>query len=353
MPKRALKTRIAAEQEGECALTGVPLDSNTALIDTDRLVPKAEGGVYTDDNTRIVEPRAHMARHGTLRERADALDELKTLVDDRIQVMKLKLKINNQLLAFSRRTDKPHPETQAFLETQRDAIDAILNDRTRRVEKAILAYRVHDPLVHAALNVPNLGALTVAMLTIYIDFHKMVCDRCHHLVRPATVVDTDGDKTLYCKCSGEITLMHAANTVSSLWKYVGLHCASGDRYQKGEAGGGNKTLRCALWNVAVSMMKDVRSPYRTVYDRTKARLAASEKETKTRDTQGRLVTAMWKDVKPGHRHGAALRAMMKHLLADYWFVGRALAGLPTRALYVEEQLGHTGIVRPEERGWKW
>jgi len=27
--------------------------------------------------------------------------------------------------------------------------------------------------------------------------------------------------------------------------------------------------------------------------------------------------------------------------------------LPTRPLYVEEYLGHTGIIRPEERGWNY
>ena len=75
--------------------------------------------------------------------------------------------------------------------------------------------------------------------------------------------------------------------------------------------------------------------------------------TKTRNNQGQLVEKAWKDTMACHRHGAALRAVMKHFLADYWFVGRELRGLDTRPLYVEEQLGHTGIVRPGERGWKF
>jgi hypothetical protein len=62
---------------------------------------------------------------------------------------------------------------------------------------------------------------------------------------------------------------------------------------------------------------------------------------------------MWKDTKPCHRHGAAIRKLIKHLLADFWFVWRNLEGLPTRPLYVEEYLGHTGIIRPEERGWRY
>jgi len=101
------------------------------------------------------------------------------------------------------------------------------------------------------------------------------------------------------------------------------------------------------------MMKDRKSPYRLVYDRTKQRLAVSEKITTSCNTQGKPVECMWKDTKPCHRHGAALRAVMKHFLADYWFVGREILGLPTRPLYVQEQLGHTGIVQPRERGWSW
>ena len=41
--------------------------------------------------------------------------------------------------------------------------------------------------------------------------------------------------------------------------------------------------------------------------------------------------------------------MMKHFLADYWFVGRTLKGLSTDPLYAEAILGHTGIINPRER----
>ena len=52
-----------------------------------------------------------------------------------------------------------------------------------------------------------------------------------------------------------------------------------------------------------------------------------------------------------HFAGMGVFANMKHFLADWWFVHRAWEGLDTRPLYVEEKLGHTGIVKPEERGW--
>ncbi len=100
-----------------------------------------------------------------------------------------------------------------------------------------------------------------------------------------------------------------------------------------------------------SQMK-TKGAYREVYDRVKSRLEISEKVTKSRNTQGQLIDCKWKDTKPCHRHGAALRAVMKHFLADYWMVGRTLTGLDTSPLYAEAVLGkgHRTIM-PEERGW--
>lgn len=312
MPKTALKQTIIKRQSSKCALSTKRLPKNLSLVDTDRVTPKASGGTYKLDNTRVVSPIAHMKRHGTLRERAAAYDALKQLFDDRVQMMRLMLKINNQLLAYQRRTDSLHPETESFLKEQLTPVEKRLGDIDKQLTKAITAFP--DPLVECALKVKGVGPITVAALTVYVDLAK-------------------------------------AETPSALWKYVGIHTSSHERYTKGEAGGGNKTLRTVLWNTANSLMKLRDSPYRLVYDRTKDRLSQSERMVKSRNTEGKLVEMMWKDTKPSHRHGAALRAIMKHLLADYWLVGRTLAGLRTVPLYVQEKLGHTHIVSPRERGW--
>lgn len=314
MSKENLKQHIAPNQQGLCALSGDLLPEDPSLLDTDRILERYRGGTYTLENTRIVTPRAHMERHGNLREREDWLEQLKSMMDDRRQVMKLQTKMNNQLLAYRRMTDERNPETEGFLLEQLETVNKRLADIDKDVTKHMR--QADDPLVKAALGVPSVGPITVAGLTIYVDLEK-------------------------------------ARSASSLWKYVGLHAPSHSRYQKGEAGGGNKTLRTMVWNTANSMTKNRNCPYREVYDRTKARLSQSENITQTRNTQGQLVSCAWKDTKPGHRHGAALRAVMKHFLADYWFVGRELRGLDTRPLYVEEYLGHESIIRPEERGWKW
>jgi transposase len=255
-----------------------------------------------------------MMRHGNLRLRSEDLKELKAMIDDREQVMKLRNKMANQLRAYKRRTDDLLTNTSDFLTEQLLVTEKVLKDRTKQVEKWIKKHKDEDRLIGSALGVRSVGAKTVAYCIAYIDLEK-------------------------------------ANHASSLWAYAGLDKPSHGRYTKGKAGGGNKTLRCALWNMADSQMKGS-GAYRGVYDRTKERLSKSEKMVDSRNTQGKLVNVAWKDTKPSHRHGAALRAIMKHFLADYWFVGRTLLGLPTNPLYVQEKLGHTGIIKPTERGWK-
>jgi len=157
---------------------------------------------------------------------------------------------------------------------------------------------------------------------------------------------------------GFITVAHClayidlekARHASALWSYTGLHKSSHERYEKGVAGGGNKTLRTALYTLAVAQVRG--GVYREVYDNVKTRLSMSERTVKSRNTQGKLIECAWKDTKPSHRHGAALRAIMKHFLADWWYVGRTLKGLPTDALYPEAILGgNHRTIMPEERGW--
>lgn len=302
------------KQVDHCEITGAILPANLSLFDVDRITERFRGGTYTPENSRAVTPRAHMERHGILREREQWLEELKAIMDDRAQTMKVVTKLNNQLLAYQRGTDHERDDTREFLQETLDSAQQRLAKVDREAVKHVKAST--DPLVQAALGVPGVGPITVAGLQTYVELEK-------------------------------------AKSASSLWSYIGIDKPSHSRYTKGEAGGGNKTLRTIIWNTANAMTKNRDCPYRVVYDQTKERLANSEKITKTRTTQGHLIECAWKDTKPGHRHGAALRAVMKHFLADYWFVGRTLAGLETRPLYVEEKLGHTGTINPRERGWEF
>ena len=292
------------------------IDKNFALVDTHREVPKKDGGTYEPDNYDVIAPRDHMEVHGNLRDREEWMEALKAAFDDRKQVMMLRNKAANQLLAYERKTDHLSPATVEWLSGQVKDLTKLLGAKSGAVEKAVKNYAKCDPLATAALNVHGIGGITVASCLIYIDLTK-------------------------------------ARHASSLWKYAGLHTSSENRYTKGEAGGGNKTLRTVLYTMADSQIKS-RGPYREVYDRTKERLEKSQKMTRSRNTQGKLVECKWCDTKACHRHGAAIRQVMKHFLADWWYVGRDILGLPTDALYAEAILGgNHRTVQPRERGWEW
>lgn len=312
MSKKTIKEILRRVQDGR-SLTGADLPSDLSLIDTHRDPHKAQGGTYDNlENVEVLLPVEHMKKHGTYRERPPFFESLKNLMDARAQTMKQVIGTSNRLLAFRRGTDEPHTATVVMLENELETANAHLKALDRDITKHIKSS--DDPLIKRMLGVRGLGPVTIAGLLNYVDLEK-------------------------------------ADSPSALWKYVGLHCPSSERYTKGVASGGNKILRTILWNMAVSMMKDAKSPYRQVYDATKARLKVSDRIVKSYNTQGRLVEVPWKDAKPKHRHGAALRAMIKHLLADFWMVGRAERGLPTRTLYAEQHLGHDGIINPESRGW--
>lgn len=311
MAKEALKERLRTKQQGVCEISQADLAKETRLFDTDRRNPKANGGIYTDENTRALDPIEHMKRHFIYKERTPEMTQLKVLIDGREQIRKLMNSLNNRLLAAKRQTDQMDSITEEWIKSQVKVTDSQLGKIERRIEKYIKSLDM--PIVKSALGIRGLGAMTIAYLLVYIEIDK-------------------------------------AEYASSLWKYVGFDKPSYERYTKGESGGGNKTLRTVLYTMADSMIK-TRAIYRDVYDNEKFKLENSMKVTKSRNTQGKLIECAWSETKPCHRHGAGIRKMIKHFLADFWYVWRTLEGLPTPDLYVAEKMGHTGIVKPQERGW--
>lgn len=312
MPKEALKRKIIELKGNVSDISGAELPAEKSLFDTHRKKPKRKNGGYVVKNTVLVLPVEHMKEHGTYKEREPELDKLKTLIDDRNQILKIKNKISNQIRAYERGTDNPNAETLKDLAEMLGPFKKKVASKTRAVEKYVK--KIKNPLAQMALSVKGVGPITVALLLVYVDIEK-------------------------------------ARHGSSLWKYVGLHTASHSRYTKGEAGGGNKTLRTALYNFAESQIK-LSGPYRQDYDREKFKKSKSEKMVMSRTTQGKLVEMKWSETKPSHRHGHAMRIMIKMFLFHYWYVARTLAGLPTSNVYAEEILGagHKTIM-PSERGW--
>ncbi len=313
MPKTILKKNIKERQNGQSALSEVQLPEDHKLWDTDRVKPKKDGGTYTMKNTRGVDPIEHMVRHGNYKEREDQLHTLKTMIDGREQVRKLVNSCNNRLLAMRRRTDDLDAITEEWLMNQGKEVKKELTSIDKRVVKHLKS--MSHPIIKSALGVKGIGPITVAYMLVYIDIEK-------------------------------------AGYVSAMWSYVGMVKPSHERYEKGVTGGGNKTLRTVLYTMADSMIK-TRSIYRDVYDLEKLKLSLSHKMVKTRNTQGKLIECKWMDTKPSHRHGAGIRKIIKHFLADWWQVQRTLEGLETPKFYVEEHLGHKDMISPEERGWKY
>lgn len=85
----------------------------------------------------------------------------------------------------------------------------------------------------------------------------------------------------------------------------------------------NKWLKTKLVGVLGVCLLKAGSPYRSYYDQYK----------------GRKASAGW-GRSDAHRHQAAVRYMIKMLLADIWRAWRTLEGLPVRPLYQEQYLGH-------------
>lgn len=79
----------------------------------------------------------------------------------------------------------------------------------------------------------------------------------------------------------------------------------------------------------------VKSEYAKLYLEYKFRLEHEENEVMH---CGKMVP--WKDVTPGHRDNAAKRYMIKMFLKDLYAAWRQVEGLPVRAPYQEEYLGH-------------
>lgn len=288
---------------------------NHQKVDLKRVVPKSKGGELKEGNVKIVDPITNMKENGTYRVRTPELENLKCLIDDREQIRKMYQKFANQMLANERKTDMLHSDTTDFLQEMLEKVNAKLKEKDKQLKKEVTALCKTNALIKAAMGVKGIGPVTVAYCMVYIDFEK-------------------------------------ARHASCLWSYAGLHKPSYERYTKGQSSGGNKTLRTALFTMADSMMK-TRGAYREVYDNYKFRLENSEKITKSRTTQGELIDCAWKDTKPGHRHSAALRIIMKHFLADFWRMGRTYYGLSVEALYPEAILGgNHRTIMPEERGWK-
>lgn len=309
------RVEVREKQSGKCALTGKALPDDPSLYDVISLNGSGAVATLVQSDLQAVLPIEHLKSLGAWRDRDAEMAEIKDLLDIRNQLMKSNVEQNNRLKAFERRTDAPRAEIVEHYQAQADMDAAKLKEYDRALGYAVNHFAEVDALTSAALTVPSIGPVTVGYCRAYLDLANI-------------------------------------RYVGQLWSYAGIAKPSHERYTKGAAGGGSKSLRCALWNMANSQVK-ANGPYRIAYDQMKHRLENSEKTVMTRAKGGKMVEKAWKDVSKGHRHGAALRKIMKMFLSDWYCTGRQLMGLPIVPLYADEVLGHEDhlITPPTKRGW--
>lgn len=329
------RTMSKAELKMRKIVGKVPHPEILPLTDLHRFLPRAEGGELTDANYTVSKPEEHMKSIGTWREREPELAFLKAMLDDRGQLVKMTNAANSRLLAAKRRTDEMFDQTREMLLGYLDDFKKDRSARDGNVRKTTKELAKEDPLLAAPLTVDGVGEITSAFMRVYVDLGGVFPEK--------------NWKGKPHKRAGQEKCPHA----SSLVAYVGDDKPSHKRYEKNKASGGNKTLRTALYAMANSQVRS-RGAYRETYDRVRERLAKSTQITKTRNTRGDLVECAWKDTKPGHQEGAALRAVRKLFLFDYWYVGRSILGLPNGPCYAETHLGDGHRTSyPQERGWEW
>lgn len=312
--KEELKVLVAEEQDFLCAITGNPLPMsngkvNTALIDLDRVLPGSEGGRYVYGNVRAVLPAAHRDAHDNRGIEDPELRELRSLMDDYRTTMRLGNKMSNARLAQTRRMGEVSAELDVLFTAMEELLGEHQSSFKKEAEKQLK--RIELPIAEAIHNIHGIGPIGVAELITTIQIEK-------------------------------------AQYPSSLWSYVGYAGPSSERHKKGVKGGGNKSLRTAMYNVGMGLIKAKNEDYTESYYRYKERLENSQKTVKHGPSKKETA---WADVNPGRRHLAALRYMNKMFLADLWFVWRTLEGLPTPELYVNDKLGHEAMIAPEKRGW--
>lgn len=147
-----------------------------------------------------------------------------------------------------------------------------------------------------------------------------------------------GGRKVYYRFTGRRGLA-AFSTVSKLWKFAGMHVVDGHapRRTKGAVLDWNCELRTMCWRLARSLIR-ARGVYYQEYLKAKEGYLARFKGKIVKSKKGVKVPEGYISLK--HLDNMAVRKMIKLWLAHLWEVTRRKQGLPVRASYVVEKLGH-------------
>jgi len=341
------------------------MEEDLNRTEKDRHIPRMDGGTYDPDNVTERSPLAHAEIEGRIRTRDEELEEIKTMMDNRRKLIQVRNGFFNKMFAWRKGLDHEN-ETMEFLEEDLKRYDKKIGQYGRQVEKLIK--NCTFPIAEVGLNVPGVAGLTIATMLTYVDMDKapnpsslwsyagldQSAAARKSKTAPAGLMDRRRQRGHGFYCTGPETCSFCNDESGTLWNKEGIPMGWG----------GNQTLRTQLYASAESWMKATgklsektgrrskRSAYRDEYERTIAKLSVSEVVTRSRHTgkRGDYENA-WKDAPKGHRHGAALRSMIKLFLFDWWHTSKLLRGEEPRLPYVIEKLGHKGFSHPSERGW--
>lgn len=116
-------------------------------------------------------------------------------------------------------------------------------------------------------------------------------------------------------------------TVSELWALCGYHVINGEapKRRKGQRANWSPTAKMRAYLVAESCIKQARSPYRPVYDDTRAKHAeATHNAPCARCGPSGNPALEGSPLSAGHQHARAMRAVAKAVLRDMWVAARDL-----------------------------
>lgn len=113
--------------------------------------------------------------------------------------------------------------------------------------------------------------------------------------------------------------------VSQLWSYCGYGDAEAQVRRKGELANWNAELKKHTYLIAVSCMKNRKSPYRKVYDerREQDAEAVHEKDCVRCGPSGKPAKK-GSPLSDAHKHARALRAVSKAFLKDLWLEAKKI-----------------------------
>jgi len=307
------------------------------------------------------------------------------------------IRLETQATKASQKREEPQSivASQEITEAQMNGADLVSIERNLRN-----LVRVHDDVQKDRIRVGNRLSRFYSDDLDYVhdELRRLEKDIKRRIERAAASHPVWEERGQYIQGLGPYSLavflgevdIEKADTVSSMWKYCGLHTVEGKaaRRVRGRKGGYNPILKTHAWQVSTNFVRQrpEKSGYRRLYDRFKKRYAetrGSVPQTVPLDEAvGEILvetigpvkagTKLKKKVKKGvapfeklvrycrehgitavpivwcplHVHEAARRRMAKIFIEHLWEVWRKARGLPIRPPYVIEQLGHKDYIRP-------